>query len=104
MRRSLVVSGIFLLLVVFVSGPASAQVRDPFAPVVTEGGVAPQPNAPGGVDPIPNGAPFDPDNGNDGLPNTGGNVMSWWVVAYGLLAAGATSLLVAWSRRPISLR
>jgi LPXTG-motif cell wall-anchored protein len=56
------------------------------------------------VDPIPNVAPFDPDNGNDGLPNTGGNVMSWWVVAYGLLAAGATSLLVAWSRRPISLR
>ena len=102
MRRTLLLTGVVLLLAVAFAGPAAAQARDPFSPVVTEGDT---PNLPGepGVQPLPNVNP-NPDPGVEGLPNTGATQTNWWVVAYGLLAAGSTALLVAWSRRPISLR
>jgi LPXTG-motif cell wall-anchored protein len=104
MRRLLIVLCLVLTIGGAMTAPVLAQARDPFAPVVTENEPGVPGDEPGNADPI-DVTPFDPTNGgSEGLPNTGGDPSSWWVLAYGLLATGSVALVVAWSRRPISLR
>jgi hypothetical protein len=106
-------------LVVLAAGPASAQ-RDPFDPVTGPqndssqedestqgGGVFEEPEDEAGgtveepeVDPNQN----QDDNGSDVLANTGTDISGWLVLAYGLIVAGGSAVLVGRTWRPQSHR
>jgi hypothetical protein len=106
MRRVLflcVVGGMLSLM----AGPAGAQARDPFDPLVDPETAAPVADETGSFtvpdqdDPTTEPAPADPSDtdtaGNqaEGLPTTGAATDPWLVVAYGLIAAGLCSILVS---------
>ena len=103
MRRALVLLTSVLFLICASAGIASAQLRDPFQPVISDDGVV-QPDNGGNSDGnmIPDVGPFN--GGDDELPFTGSDTSGWVVLAYGLIAGGATAICVARARRPISLR
>jgi hypothetical protein len=103
-------------LVVVAAGPASAQ-RDPFDPVTgpqndssqedesTQGGVFEEPEGDSqGTVEEPTEPEVNPnqnqDNGSDALANTGADISGWLVLAYGLIVAGAGSILVGRMWRP----
>ena len=102
MRRSIVVLIFSILIVGAFAAPAFAQLRDPFDPLIsTNGTVEPGAQPDDGTSPdvvVP------PDRSEQGMPNTGQDSNTWLVLAYGLICAGATALVVARSRRPITLR
>ena len=102
MRRTVVVLIFSIFILGAFAAPALAQLRDPFDPLVsTDGTVEPgaQPD-----DGTPPEVVVPPDRSEQGLPNTGQDSNTWMVLAYGLICAGATALVVARSRRPITLR
>jgi hypothetical protein len=96
----------FFLLSLVVASSALAVPRDPFDPLITPGQTSG--NSDGGdtgtgtVDGN-DGDVFVPGE-NEPLPNTGGNVDGWFVLSYGLIAAGVTALTVHQMRQPIKLR
>ncbi len=91
------------LLVGLVAAPASAQARDPFDPLVTEGS-----GSAAVVD--EGGDPFEPNGGGgvnvtpttEGLAETGFDSSGWLFVAYVLLALGTGALVLSrnWSPLP----
>lgn len=94
----------FVLLGTVVAGPASAQVRDPFIPLIrpaevtgtTEVGTTTQ--QPAGF----TGGIAETSPGREGLPATGGDVSGWLVLAYVLIAAGLGAAFYGWSSRTAS--
>jgi hypothetical protein len=82
-----------LLIALSIGSAASAQVRDPFEPLVVPGGA-------GGAVTVPEGeaaqppAPA-PDVSTDRLGDTGFDPAPYLVVAYGLLALGAGALFLS---------
>ncbi|HVM34217.1 MAG TPA: hypothetical protein VM784_02630 [Actinomycetota bacterium] len=101
MRRF--VLGLVTALLLILSVPAAAHPRDPFVPLI-----APAATAAGDA-----GAPEEPPaaRGDDApapaavtagerLPATGGNLETWLVVAYMVIAAGAAAVVLGKTFRP----
>ena len=104
MRKLIVIASLVGAGLIAAATPALAQ-RDPFAPVI-------DPNAAttttttttttGSTDTAPFGDQTSVDSG--ALSNTGSDASPWLVVAYGLLALGGTTVMLARLHAPTPLR
>ncbi|MDQ4065579.1 MAG: hypothetical protein M3161_05980 [Actinomycetota bacterium] len=83
-------------MVVVLAGPAAAQARDPFDPVIQPGTATTGTETTGQVPTTTTGerAPGVPAARTDTLGNTGADVETWLVAAFAALVAGAGALTI----------